>query len=85
MYLNTKAILSTGQYGYRVGHSTDLAACELVGRINDYFRRGQVAVGIFIDLSKAFDTTDHSILSHNLQYYGFSEDALGLIDSYLTN
>ena len=37
------------------------------------------------DLSKAFDTLNHDLLIAKLYAYGFSDESLQLIKSYLTN
>ena len=52
----------------------------------DFYNRASLAVdnedyviGIFIDLQKAFDTTDHKILLEKLSFYGIRGEALGFV------
>ena len=47
--------------------------------------KGGYGGGILMDLSKAFDTLDHDLLVAKLHAYGFSNNTLGLIKSYLSD
>ena len=40
---------------------------------------------MLMDLSKAFDRLHHNLMVANLGVYGFSQDALQYMRSYLTN
>ena len=61
-YLNKYKILSDNQFGFRKNHSTELALTLLYDKISSAIDNNMISVGIFIDLSKAFDTVNHQIL-----------------------
>lgn len=84
-YFINNDLLYKSQYGFRTLHSTELAALELTDKIYMQLDKKKIPLAIFLDLSKAFDTIDHSILIHKLKYYGFQETPLNWFISYLTN
>ena len=84
-YFKNKKLFYTGQYGFRDDHSTELAALELVDRLNTDMDEKNIPIAIYMDLSKAFDTLDHSILIHKLSYYGIKGAALSWFKSYLSD
>ena len=47
-----------------------MATVDLVDRISEEMDNGNFSIGVFIDLSKAFDTLNHHILLKKLEYYG---------------
>ena len=78
-FIEQKNLLSTSQYGFRKGHSTQHAILDIVNAIQT--NMDKQLCGVFIDLRKAFDTVDHSILLHKLDYYGFR----GVINRWLSS
>ena len=73
------------QFGFRPGHSTELAALRLVDHLIAQMDMYNVPTNIYIYLSKAFDTLDHSILLSKLKYYGVTGCSYDLLSSYLTD
>ena len=54
------------------GYYKELAALRLIDQMIGDIDAGKIPLNICIDLSKAFDTLDHSILIEKLQYYGIN-------------
>ena len=84
-YLKQKDILYKKQFGFQQKHSTEHAILQLIDQVNNSFERNQFTLGIFIDLSKAFDTVDHKILISKLKNYGVRGNNLKWFESYLNN
>ena len=84
-YLENSKLLSGSQYGFRPKHSTEYAATEVVDRIIAHMDINNIPINIYLDLSKAFDTIDHSVLIDKLQLYGINVINLKLFHSYLEN
>ena len=74
----------SNQYGFRPKHSTELATLEFIDNIFRLLDEDKLPFSIFMDLSKAFDTLDHTILTHKLSFYGINGTALQWFDSYLS-
>ena len=70
-FLSKVNILSNNQYGFRKNHSTASALIQLYHKLSDAIDQGKVTLGLFIDLSKAFDTVNHDILLAKLSLMGF--------------
>ena len=78
-------ILCDNQFGFRKNHSTTLALIYLREKISSAIDRGELAVAVFLDLSKAFDTVNHSTLFDKAEHYGICGLALKWIKSYFFN
>ena len=83
IFLQVNSILIPNQYGFRKKYSTDFAIVSLLNKITECFANKEHLIGIFMDLSKAFDTIDHDILLYKLERYGIRGVALAWIRDYL--
>ena len=82
-YLNNNALLNNCQSGFRSLHSTLTALLEATNNWSLNINNGVINGIIFIDLKKAFDTIDHTILLSKLSIYGIDENSLKWFESYL--
>jgi len=84
-FLQTHNILFKNQFGFRKNTSTSHALIQIVERIRQSIDNKNNNCGIFIDLSKAFDTINHEILLSKMEHYGIRGIALSWFKSYLSN
>ena len=61
-----------------------MAVIQLVDKVTEALDNNEHCIGVFIDLSKAFDTLDHYILLEKLKLYGIRGQVNKLLQSYLT-
>ena len=80
-----RKIICETQFGFRKDHSTSHAINPSVNFINECHALKKHVIGIFIDLSKVFDTINHNTLLHKLYNYGIRGITHNLIQSYLSN
>jgi len=84
-FIDKHGIINSSQFGFRKNHSTYMAILKLYDTVTAAIDKGEFCMGIFIDLSKAFDTLDHAILLKKLELYGIRGLPNDLFKSYLTN
>ena len=84
-FINAKDILSSSHYGFHKAMSTSHAVVELIEDISKATENKKHAIGVVIDLKKAFDTVDQEMLIKKLNFYGVRGVGNDWIKRYLTN
>ena len=84
-FLKKHEIIYNYQFGFRPGHSTNQALTEMIEDIIEETEQGNNVAGLYLDLTKAFDTADHMILLDKLDHYGIRGLPHKWFSDYLTN
>lgn len=84
-YLRAKNILYIHQYSFRKGHNTSHPVIHFLRNIYNALNDNDqnYSMGVFIDLKKAFDTVNHTILLRKLHHYGFRGMSYLWFENYL--
>lgn len=84
-FLETFSILTKHQHGFRNKYSASTAVNAVAEKVNQALNGNNIVVGIFLDIRKAFDSVNHSILLQKLERYGFRGPAINFFRSYLSD
>ena len=82
-YFMNNNLLHENQFGFQINNSTEHATLQFTRDIAQNFDNGKFTLGVFIDLSKTFDTVDHQTLLKKVRHYGINEKRLAWLRSYL--
>jgi len=82
-YMEKNNLLSRNQFGFREGRSTEDAVLELSNFVTDKLENNKKCAAVFLDLAKAFDTVNHSLLLKKLEAMGIRGVPLAWFRSYL--
>ena len=75
-YINENRLLYKYQFGFQEGKATYMDLIMLIEKVTEALDKGESVIGVFLDLSKAFDTVDHGIILAKLHKYGVHDTAL---------
>ena len=84
-YFVSYNLISPNQYGFKKNCSTNEAVLDIYNKLLDNMDRKLITCSIFLDLRKAYDTINHTILIKKLEKYGIRGLPLQLLASYLTD
>lgn len=82
--LEGKGVFYKYQSAYRKDHSCEMALNEMISKVRHELHNKRETVVVFLDLKKAFDTIDRTILLRKLRKLGIRGHAHDWFESYLT-
>ncbi len=85
-FLNDNSLLSKYQSGFRPKNSTLTALIQMCDTLYENMDNGELNGVVFLDIRKAFDSINHTILLHKMKVqFGITNVELDWFSSYLTN
>ena len=84
-YFTRNKLFHPNLHGYRKNRSTQTALLQMYNKWVQAASDGQLSGAVLLDLSAAFDLVDPELLLQKLSAYGFDDDILSWVESYLTN
>lgn len=82
-FLDKISYISLRQFGFQSGTNTEKALLHYVSTVYEGINKGKCVSGLFLDISKAFDTVNHKILLSKLYRAGIRGIVLDWFKSYL--
>ena len=84
-FLENNKLLNEGQGGFRKGQSTVNTVAEFTEVILLASNKNNFTISTFVDLTKAFDTVNHTILLNKVKYLGLHPKSIAWLKDYLAN
>ena len=84
-YFEKNNLFHPCQHGFRKNYSCETALHEIISELNNAKDKRLIALLLFIDFRKAFDTVDAKLLLNKLFHYGFDNLSIKLLSDYFSN
>ena len=82
-HLDDNHIILDNQFGFQKNKATYMPILLLQDTITRVFEEGEFALGLYLDIKKAFDTVNIRLLLNKIYKYGIRNKSLKIITSYL--